>query len=29
MVEVGLLDRQVVHLGPFHQIAALFAKPAD
>lgn len=28
MVEVGLLDRQVVHLGPFHQIAALFAKPA-
>jgi hypothetical protein len=27
MVKVGLLDRQVVHLGPFHQIAALFAKP--
>ena len=27
MVEAGLLDRQVVHLGPFHQIAALFAKP--
>jgi hypothetical protein len=26
-VEAGLLDRQVVHLGPFHQIAALFAKP--
>jgi hypothetical protein len=28
MVEAGLLDRQVVHLGPFHQIAALFATPA-
>ncbi|TCP30117.1 hypothetical protein [Sphingomonas sp. BK235] len=27
MVEAGLLDRQVVHLGPFHQIAALFGKP--
>ncbi len=26
MVEEGLLDRQVVHLGPFHQIAVLFAK---
>jgi hypothetical protein len=26
MVEAGLLDRQVVHLGPFHQIAALFAR---
>lgn len=26
MVEAGLLDRQVVHLGPFHQIAALFAQ---
>lgn len=27
MVEAGLLDRQVVQLGPFHQIAALFAEP--
>jgi hypothetical protein len=27
MVEAGLLDRKVVHLGPFHQIAALFATP--
>ncbi len=28
MVEVGLLDRQIVHLGPFHQINALFAMPS-
>src|ERR1700760_3670809 len=27
MVEVGLLERDVVHLGPFHQIASLFARP--
>ncbi|OWK33137.1 superoxide dismutase [Sphingomonas dokdonensis] len=26
MVEAGLLDRQVVHLGPFNQIAALFTQ---
>jgi hypothetical protein len=26
MVWVGLLDRFVVYLGPFHQLAALFAK---
>lgn len=25
MVEAGLLDRQIVHLGPFHQFQALFA----
>ncbi len=29
MVGVGLLERHVVHLGPFHQIAALFAKPVS
>jgi hypothetical protein len=26
MVKAGLLDRQIVHLGPFHQMAALFAR---
>jgi hypothetical protein len=28
MVEAGLLDRQVVHLGPFNQIQVLFASSA-
>jgi len=28
MVELGLLDRELVHLGPFQQISALFAPPA-